>query len=172
MTTSCSGEKKVIILRTLQCKMLEIIQQAHLGMGKCRWQARDFLYWPGMNAKIEDMMSRCQICAKFKKTTWTHKMPMGNDHFELGPWNYLILGGLIGWFLECLSAVVSCTNTVIYHDTELSHHSRRHVLRYHCTLIVISNIMILVLIVTDVSCCYLYCHIGCMFICVEDVINN
>lgn len=42
----------------------------------------------------------------------------------------------------------------------------------HCTLTVISNIMILVLIVTAVSCCYLYCQIGHLFICVEDVIND
>ena len=45
--------EKVIVPKTMQREMLEIIHSSHLGMEKCKRWARDVLYWPGMNSEIE-----------------------------------------------------------------------------------------------------------------------
>ena len=60
--------ERVIIPKKLQQEMLRIIHGAHLGVEKCKRRARDVLYWPGMNAQVEDEVSSCQVCAKHQNS--------------------------------------------------------------------------------------------------------
>ena len=45
--------EKVIIPRAMQPEMLKLIYGSRLGIDKCKRQARDVLYWPGMASQIE-----------------------------------------------------------------------------------------------------------------------
>ena len=60
--------ENVIVPKTMQREMLEIIHSSHLGMKKCKRRARDVLYWPGMNSEIENTVSRCQICSTYRRS--------------------------------------------------------------------------------------------------------
>ena len=59
--------EKVIIPTEMQTEMLKIIHRSHLGIEKCKRQARDSLYWPGMSSGVEDFVSTCEICSKYQR---------------------------------------------------------------------------------------------------------
>ncbi|XP_062605902.1 uncharacterized protein K02A2.6-like [Saccostrea cucullata] len=55
---------KLIIPKSMQAEMLNIIQQAHMGIVKCKNRAREVIYWPEISSQIEDMVSKCAIYAE------------------------------------------------------------------------------------------------------------
>ena len=57
----------VVVPSALQEAMLTLIHESHLGMEKCKARARQLLYWPRMTLDIEDVVSNCAICSKYKK---------------------------------------------------------------------------------------------------------
>ena len=64
----------VVIPKSLQKEMLDIIHRSHLGIEKCKLRARDTIFWPGMNSQIDDIVSRCQICTE-EATPRNHSYP-------------------------------------------------------------------------------------------------
>ena len=54
--------ERVIIPESMRKEMLQIVHESHMGMVRCKQLARDIMYWPGMNAQIEDIVSKCHIC--------------------------------------------------------------------------------------------------------------
>ena len=86
--------EKVIVPKSMQREMLTLIHSSHLGVEKCKRRARDVLYWPRMNAEIEDAVSKCQVCSTYRKSNQrepllSHPIPqrpwvrVGGDLFEL-----------------------------------------------------------------------------------------
>ncbi len=72
--------QKVIIPRSLRAEMLKRIHSSHIGGDACYRQARDTLYWPGMQAEIKDFVSNCSTCNEFahnqqKETMLSHDIP-------------------------------------------------------------------------------------------------
>ncbi len=72
--------QKVIIPRSLRAEMLNRIHSSHIGGDACYRQARDTLYWPGMQAEIKDFVSNCSTCNEFahnqqKETMLSHDIP-------------------------------------------------------------------------------------------------
>ncbi|GBL65032.1 Transposon Ty3-I Gag-Pol polyprotein, partial [Araneus ventricosus] len=59
--------EKLIVPYSLRRDMLQLIHEAHFGIEKCKRRAREIMYWPGMNSDIENEVSQCGICEKFKK---------------------------------------------------------------------------------------------------------
>lgn len=55
---------KLIIPKSMQQKMVDIVHESHLGIVKCKSRARECMYWPGMAVQIEDKVSKCHICAE------------------------------------------------------------------------------------------------------------
>ena len=53
---------RVIIPKQMRNAMLQIIHQSHLGIVRCKQLARDIMFWPGMNAQIEETVSQCEKC--------------------------------------------------------------------------------------------------------------
>jgi hypothetical protein len=73
-----------------------------LGIEKYKSRARDVLFWPGLNAQIEDMVSKCSICNDHrmrnqKEPLKPHEVPsrpwakVGTDLFDLDGEQYLLL---------------------------------------------------------------------------------
>ena len=54
--------QRIIVQSALRSTMKEIIHQGHNGMERCKFCARQSLYWPGMNAEIEELVARCSYC--------------------------------------------------------------------------------------------------------------
>ena len=59
---------KLIVPNQMRREMLEKIHESHLGISKCKERGRDILYWPGMSAQIEDIVSKCAICNEHKNS--------------------------------------------------------------------------------------------------------
>lgn len=91
--------------------MLKLIHQSHLGIVKNKQRAREVLYWPGMNAQIEEVVKNCSTCAEFQnklpklpmKPTETPELPfeqVGSDIFEFEGKHYIIIMDYFSKFIE------------------------------------------------------------------------
>lgn len=80
----------------------ETLKRLHLGMKKCKRRARTSVYWPGINADIDKIVSSSETCLKHKAKQ--PKEPMiirdlpqepwqkaGTDLFQLDGKNYLLV---------------------------------------------------------------------------------
>ena len=44
-----------------------MIHEGHLGLGKCKLQVKDTVYWPGINEQLEQLVLNCELCLKYSK---------------------------------------------------------------------------------------------------------
>ena len=54
--------ERLIIPSALQKHVLEQIRTGHQGLGKCRERAILTVWWPGLSAELEDVVSKYQYC--------------------------------------------------------------------------------------------------------------
>ena len=55
------GERRVVP-QSLRADMLKKIHRSHIGIGGSLSRARELLYWPRINAKVKDYVSKCSVC--------------------------------------------------------------------------------------------------------------
>ena len=55
---------RIVIPSTLQAEKLNRIHEGHQGIFKCRRRAQQSVWWPGLNAQLEDLMFNCSVCVK------------------------------------------------------------------------------------------------------------
>ena len=77
----------MIIPESMQKEMLQIVHESHMGMVRCKQLARDIMYWPGMNAQIEDIVTKCHICQTYRNQQ--PKEPMKPREVPTAPWSIL-----------------------------------------------------------------------------------
>ena len=58
---------QVIVPASMRREMLRLIHSSHLGVEKCKRRARDVVFWPGMGAQIEDIVSSSSTCSKYQR---------------------------------------------------------------------------------------------------------
>ena len=44
-----------------------MIHEGHLGLGKCKLQVKDTVYWLEINEQLEQLVSNCELCLKYSK---------------------------------------------------------------------------------------------------------
>lgn len=82
--------------------MLKRLHEGHLGMEKCKRRARTAVYWPGINADIDRMVSSCETYLKHQAKQPKEPMAItdlpdepwqkvGTDLFNLDGKNYLLV---------------------------------------------------------------------------------
>ena len=117
---------RVIVPTSMRPAMLKLIHGSHLGVDKCKRRARDVIYWPGMSAQIEDMISSCPTCATYqrnnsKEPLLPHPAPsrpwerVGADLCELNGRHYLILVDYYSNFIEADQLRETTSEQVIEH---------------------------------------------------------
>ena len=57
---------RLIIPKTMQQEILQQLHYGHLGMEKCKLRARSAVFWHGINKHIEDFVSTCSTCQKYR----------------------------------------------------------------------------------------------------------
>ncbi|XP_054279190.1 uncharacterized protein K02A2.6-like [Macrosteles quadrilineatus] len=69
---------RVVIPPTHQKEIILLLHSEHPGESRMKALARSFVWWPGLDRQIEDMVSTCSICQKTRKSaplaplqTWT-----------------------------------------------------------------------------------------------------
>lgn len=92
---------RVVIPKSLRRSMLQRLHEGHLGMSKCKARARLLMYWPGMNADIKSLISKCATCQHFayrqpSEPLLSREIPtrpwqrIGVDLFDHGGKRYLV----------------------------------------------------------------------------------
>ena len=115
---------RVIIPATMRPEMLRIIHSSHLGIDKCKRRARDVIYWPGMSAQIEDMVSSCTICSRYQRSNPKEPLlphspvhrpweKVGADLCVLDGRTYLVLVDYYSNFIEVDHVKETTSNQVI-----------------------------------------------------------
>jgi len=93
---------KIVVPETQQKTIMDQLHYSHQGIEKTRLQARDAVYWKGINNDIENMINKCSICqenlpAQPKETLIAHDIPnrawevVGTDLFHFNDHEYLII---------------------------------------------------------------------------------
>jgi hypothetical protein len=102
---------RCVIPRALRPYTLRRIHQAHIGIEGCLRRARDSVFWPGMNAAIKDVISKCTVCRTYEKrqpkeSIQSHEIPtlpwskVGADIMTFQGRNYLVSVDYYSSFIE------------------------------------------------------------------------
>jgi hypothetical protein len=94
--------QRIIIPATQRREVLNILHNAHQGIVKTKQLARDLLYWPRLNAEIEEMINKCDVCQEnrnYQQRETLIPMPIpkrpwqmaAQDLFDLNGTKWLIL---------------------------------------------------------------------------------
>ena len=125
--------KRAVIPLLMRAEMLSKIHESHLSMEKCKARARTIMYWPGMANDIDDYVSKCPTCAKFKaknprEPLVPNEVPqrpwakLGTDIFEFAGKTYLVVVDYFSKYPEVcrlrtkLPAVLSVTWNQCLHN--------------------------------------------------------
>ena len=79
-------ELRLIIPGELQEEYLSRLHVGHLSASKVQENAKQHMYWTGINADIEDYTKRCQECIKRSQVA---KEPLQLHDIPEGPWRKL-----------------------------------------------------------------------------------
>ena len=113
--------RRVIIPTSMHSEMLKLIHGSHLGIEKCKRQARDIIFWPGMNAHIEEMISNCPTCSMYQRNNLREPLlphPHGKklaDLCELNGKHYLIMVDYYSNFVEVNQLSTTMSAQIIEH---------------------------------------------------------
>ena len=75
---------RVVIPSSMRKEIKEKIHQGHMGIEKCKVRARQVVFWPGINAEITEMISRCPACIKYQQAQ--KKQPFKPHDVPAEPW--------------------------------------------------------------------------------------
>ncbi|GBL82297.1 Uncharacterized protein K02A2.6 [Araneus ventricosus] len=115
---------RVIVPVSLRSEMLNILHQAHCGMEKAKARARQVLFWPGITKDIENMVSKCKTCERYrprnvKEPLICHEVPnlpyekIGTDICEHGGNSYLIIGCYLSKWLDIIKLSNKTSDEII-----------------------------------------------------------
>ena len=74
----------LVVPTSLREEMAEKLHSSHIGIQGCLRRARETLYWPGMNKKVEDYIAKCSTCNNYQSEQ--AKEPMISHHIPTRPW--------------------------------------------------------------------------------------
>ncbi|XP_036358064.1 uncharacterized protein K02A2.6-like [Octopus sinensis] len=78
------ARSRIIIPKSMQKEILDKIHQGHLGMEKCKLRAKSAVYWVGIYKDIENIVSTCHICQKYRNSQ--QKEEMISSDIPRRPW--------------------------------------------------------------------------------------
>lgn len=115
---------RVIVPISLRAEMLKLLHGAHCGMEKAKARARQVLFWPGITKDIEDMVSRCKICERYrprniKEPLIHHEIPnlpyekIGIDICEHGGYSFLVIGCYLSKWLDIIKLFNKTADEII-----------------------------------------------------------
>ena len=95
-------QNQIIIPKSLQKEMLQILHETHQGVVKTKQLAKEYMHWPGMAQQIEDKINKCDLCQQFRNAQHTeplinHEIPntpydkLGIDLFQINDKHFLLI---------------------------------------------------------------------------------
>lgn len=125
---------RVVIPTSLRKEMLHRIHEGHLGIEKCKYRARDVMWWPGMSAQVEALVAACATCAERRaaqprEPMRSHQVPgkpwevLATDLFEFRNKHYILVVDYYSKYVEVVSLSDIRSETII---TQLKSIFARH----------------------------------------------
>ncbi|UYV78984.1 K02A2.6-like [Cordylochernes scorpioides] len=119
----CRGNK-LLIPKTQRSDILKILHASHQGINNTIALAKGFIYWPGMNKEIEELINNCSICqqtsrANLKEPLLPHQAPeypwqkVGIDIFQIESLKYLLIVDYFSKYPEIYQLQDMTTDTII-----------------------------------------------------------
>ena len=115
-------DARIVIPPPLRKETLDAIHSGHQGITKCRERGRHSVWWPGLSSQIDEIVSKCPVCAKEKHNraepllcTQFPSYPwqtVATDLFELHGRCYLLVIDYYSRFIE-LSLLTETTSTAV-----------------------------------------------------------
>ena len=53
--------------------VLKLVHEGHLRQNKCKLRAKETVYWPGQNDKLEKLILNCELCFKYSQSKHKQK---------------------------------------------------------------------------------------------------
>ena len=66
--------QRIVVPTVLRQEMKETLHTGHSGIERCKRRARDTLYWPGINAHLEDCVASCTTCMEYRNQQQKEKL--------------------------------------------------------------------------------------------------
>ena len=106
--------------------MLQQIHKGHLGTEKCRRRARQVMFWPRLNADIDDMIRTCTTCVSNRnkqqsEPLQTHEAPqvpwekVGMDLFTVKGKEYIAVVDYYSQYIEISTLYSTTSKAIINH---------------------------------------------------------
>ena len=78
---------RIVIPKNKHNQILKMIHKGHLGLGKCKLQVKDTVYWLGINEQLEQLVLNCELCLKYSKAKGKQppNMSLGQE-IPIHPW--------------------------------------------------------------------------------------
>jgi hypothetical protein len=116
-------DTRIVIPRELRAEMMNRLHEGHQGITKCRALARTCMWWPTLNAQIEDTVKTCTVCAKHRPEPVSPLLPsstpdrpwsrLGMDLFELDTKTYLLVVDYLSRWIEIRQLRALTSNAVV-----------------------------------------------------------
>lgn len=92
--------QRIVVPVSLRQDMKQKLHASHLGADSCLCQARETIFWPGMNDEVKELIASCETCGKYetsnqKESLMPHEVPsqpweqIGAHLFELNKKEYM-----------------------------------------------------------------------------------
>ena len=72
-------EHKVIVPKKLKKKLLEELHKDHPGISRMKSVARSYIWWPGLDKAIEEVVKSCTSCQAVKHSKCSYKNLFSED---------------------------------------------------------------------------------------------
>lgn len=116
----------IVIPPSVRQEMLKRLHYPHLGVIRTQLRAKNVMYWPLINHHIEDLVSRCEICAlnaknNFKEPLLPHPVPrlpwqkIGIDILFLDGKPFLLLVDYFSKYVELVTLQNMTSTFVVNH---------------------------------------------------------
>ena len=116
--------ERILIPEGLKTTMLEKLHTGHPGTARTKSRAEKSMYWLGINKDIENFVSKCKVCNKFKPNKQKKELilretpilpwqEVGMDVFEYERSNYMVVVDYLTNFIEVERLKDLTSNTVI-----------------------------------------------------------
>ena len=75
---------RIVVPTKLQEKVLEELHRVHMGIAKAKALARNHVWWPGIDAKIEQITKSCERCQAVRNSLSAAPSICGVGHHTHG----------------------------------------------------------------------------------------
>lgn len=116
---------RLVIPAAMRNSVLSKLHEGHLGLVKCREQARQSLWWPGLSHQLKEVLLNCRTCLKERQNPKEPLMPtqlprrpwqrLWADLFMLGTKMYLLVVDYYSRYVEIAQLSPTRSTDIIVH---------------------------------------------------------